>query len=192
MPEFPLELNFNSLQISQEQFYQICQDNQELRFEKNTQGAIIIMTPAGDESSYRNGRLTQQLFNWSDQDKTGIPFDSSAGFVLPNGATRSPDGAWIPLAKWLEIPVAERERFAPICPDFVIELRSSSDRLKPLQDKMTEYIENGTRLGWLINRQARQVEIYRPCRAVEILDNPATLSGEDILVGFTLDLTLIW
>jgi Uma2 family endonuclease len=163
-----------------------------LRFEKNRKGDLIIMSPAGDETSYRNGRLTQQLFNWSDRDGTGIPFDSSAGFILPNGAVRSPDASWIPLEKWEQISAQNREKFSPICPDFVIELRSGSDSLKSLQEKMREYIENGTRLGWLINRKQRQVEIYRQGQEVEILDNPQTLSGEEVLPNFVLHLDLIW
>ncbi|GBF82459.1 Uma2 family endonuclease [Aphanothece sacrum] len=187
-----VQLNLNVFELTDEKFYQICQDNRDLRFEKNAQGYLIIMSPTGDETSYRNGRLTQQLFNWSDQDQRGIPFDSSAGFILPNGATRSPDAAWIPLEKWNKIDRHKREKFSPICPDFVIELRSPSDNLKPLQEKMKEYIENGTRLGWLINRQDRQVEIYRQEKEVEILDNPNSLSGADILNGFVLDLELIW
>jgi Uma2 family endonuclease len=192
MSNNPVQVNFDSLQITDEEFSQICQDNRDLRFEKNRKGDLIIMSPAGDETSYRNGRLTQQLFNWSDRDGTGIPFDSSAGFILPNGAVRSPDASWIPLEKWEQISAQNREKFSPICPDFVIELRSGSDSLKSLQEKMREYIENGTRLGWLINRKQRQVEIYRQGQEVEILDNPQTLSGEEVLPNFVLHLDLIW
>ncbi len=187
-----VQVNLDSLHLTNEQFYKICQDNRDLRFEKNAKGYLIIMSPAGDETSYRNGRLTQQLFNWSDQDKTGIPFDSSAGFMLPNGAIRSPDAAWITLEKWNKIDPSRREKFGPICPDFLIELRSPSDSLKSLQEKMREYIENGTKLGWLINRKDQQVEVYRPGKKVEILDHPTTLSGEDVLPNFVLNLELIW
>lgn len=188
----PVQINLDSLNLTDEQFYQICQDNQDLRFEKNAKGTLIIMPPAGDETSYRNGRLTQQLFNWSDQDKTGIPFDSSAGFILPNGATRSPDVSWISLDKWNQISAKTREKFSPICPNFVIELRSPNDSLKSLQEKMREYLENGTKLGWLINRKDRQVEIYRQGQDVEYVNNPQTLSGENVLPNFVLNLALIW
>ena len=188
----PIQIKFDSVKLTDEQFYQLCQENRDLRFERSASGDVIIMSPAGDETSYRNGRLTQQVFNWSDKDGTGIPFDSSAGFILPNGATRSPDVAWIPLDKWHKISLKQREKFSLICPDFVIELRSPSDNLKSLQKKMREYIKNGTRLGWLINRKNKQVEIYRPGRKVEVLNNPQTLSGEDVLPGFMLNLELIW
>jgi Uma2 family endonuclease len=187
-----LILDCQSVELTDEQFYQLCINNRDLRFERNAQGNIVIMTPVGDESSNRNGRLTQQLFNWSDIDGKGIAFDSSAGFKLVNGATRSPDASWISLDKWQIIPESEREKFSHICPDFVVELMSPSDSLKETQDKMEEYMENGSRLGWLINRKKRQVEIYRQAKDVEILNNPSNLSGEDILVGFVLNLERIW
>ncbi len=187
-----LEIKFDSFQLSDEQFYQLCQDNRDLRFERNAKGDLWIMPPTGGETGNRNSKITQKLGNWTDQDGTGIAFDSSTGFKLPNGADRSPDASWIPLEKWNSLTPKQRQKFIPLCPDFVIELRSKSDSLKSLQEKMREYIDNGTRLGWLLNRKDRQVEIYRQGKEVEVLDNPKTLSGEDILPGFVLDLELIW
>ncbi|WP_013322891.1 Uma2 family endonuclease [Gloeothece verrucosa] len=187
-----ITINADSINLSDEQFFQFCQDNRDLRIERNTNGDIIIMPPVGGASGNRNGRLTQQLFNWSDLDGTGIAFDSSTGFTLPNGADRSPDAAWIPLEKWNNLTSTEQEKFLPLCPDFVVELRSPSDSLSATQKKMQEYLNNGTRLAWLINRQDRKIEIYRQNQDVEILDNPTTLSGENILPGLILNLELIW
>jgi len=187
-----IEVNLDSFPITDEQFYDLCQDNRHLRFERNAKGNLVIMPPIGGETSNKNAKITQKLGNWTDEDGTGIAFDSSGGFKHPNGADRSPDASWIPLEKWQNLTEKERQRFVPLCPDFVIELRSKTDSLKSLRDKMKEYIENGTRLGWLINRQDRQVEIYRQGKEIEILDYPQTLSGEDVLYGFVLDLQLIW
>ena len=187
-----IEVNLDSFPITDEQFYDLCQDNRDLRFERNAKGDLIIMPPTGGETSNKNAKITQKLGIWTDEDGTGIAFDSSGGFKLPNGADRSPDAAWIPLEKWQNLTEKERQRFVPLCPDFVIELRSKTDSLKSLQDKMREYLENGTRLGWLINPQDKQVEIYRQGKEVEILDYPQTLSGEDVLLGFVLDLQFIW
>ncbi|MDJ0635932.1 MAG: Uma2 family endonuclease [Xenococcaceae cyanobacterium MO_188.B29] len=178
--------------LTDEQFYQLCQANRDLRFERNETGDLIIMSPTGGETSNRNGRLIQQLFNWSDRDNTGIAFDSSGGFKLPNNADRSPDAAWIPLDKWNALTLEQKQKFLPLCPDFIIELRSPSDSLKTLQDKMQEYMENGTRLGWLINPQDKQVEIYRQDREVEVLNFPNSLSGENVLPRFILNLEFIW
>ena len=187
-----IEVNLDSFPITDEQFYDLCQDNRHLRFERNAKGNLVIMPPTGGETGNKNIEIAYQVQNWSRSNKSGIAFDSSTGFKLPNGADRSPDAAWIPLEKWQNLTEKERQRFVPLCPDFVIELRSKTDSLKPLQDKMKEYIENGTRLGWLINPQDRQVEIYCQGKEVEILDYPQTLSGEDVLYGFVLDLQLIW
>ncbi len=186
------EIKFESFQLTDEQFYQLCQDNRDLRFERNTHGDMVIMPPTGGETSNRNLRIIQQLGIWTDENKTGIAFDSSGGFKLPNGADRSPDAAWIPQEKWEKLTQEQRQKFLPLCPDFVIELRSPSDNLKSLQKKMQEYIENGTKLAWLINRQDKKVEIYRQGKEVEILDNPQTLSGENILIDFVLELEKIW
>ncbi len=187
-----LTINFQSVELTDEQFYQLCLNNRDLRFERNAKGDLIIMSPTGGETGNRNGRLTQQLFNWSDRNGTGIAFDSSGGFKLPNNADRSPDAAWISNQRWQSLTPEQQQKFVPLCPDFVIELRSPTDTLKSLQEKMIEYQENGTRLGWLINRQSRQVEIYRPGENVEILESPTSLSGEDVLPGFVLNLAPIW
>ena len=188
----PLEINCDSLQMTDEQFFQLCQDNRDLRFERNSNGDILIMPPTGGETGHRNLKIIQKLANWTDTNQRGIAFDSSTGFKLSNGSDRSPDASWIPLEKWNNLTPQQRQKFLPLCPDFVIELRSPSDSLKTLQNKMKEYLENGTKLGWLINPKAKQVEIYRQGKEVEILDNPTTLSGEDILPNFVLDLESIW
>jgi Uma2 family endonuclease len=180
------------LELTDEQFFNLCQANRDLKFERSATGELIIMPPTGGETGNRNGRLNQQLFNWTDADGTGIAFDSSTCFKLPNGADRSPDAAWIKLQRWNTLTDAEKEKFPPICPDFVIELLSPSDSLKAAQEKMKEYLDNGVSLGLLINRKYRQVEIYRQGKEVEILESPATVSGEDILKGFVLDLERIW
>ena len=188
-----LTVNFNSIiDLTDEQFFQLCQVNENLRFERTATGELIIMPPAGGETSNRNGKLTQQLFNWADADGTGVAFDSSGGFKLPNGADRSPDAAWLKLEHWDTLTSEQKVRFIPMSPDFVIELLSPSDSLRVAQDKMNEYRDNGTRLGWLINQESRQVEIYRPSQEVEVLQSPATLSGETILCGFILNLQPIW
>jgi Uma2 family endonuclease len=181
-----------SARLTDEQFYQLCLANRDLRFERTAKGELIIMPPTGGETGNRNFKLIQQLANWTDADGTGIGFDSSTCFKLPNGADRSPDAAWIPLSKWHSLTPEQQEKFPPICPDFVVELRSPSDALKPLQEKMQEYIDNGARLGWLINRKDRQVAIYRPGQHKEILESPITLSGEDVLPNFILNLESIW
>ena len=188
----PLEINCDSLQTTDEQFFQLCQDNRDLRFERNSNGDILIMPPTGGKTSNRNSSINYQLYAWNLKNKLGVTFDSSGGFTLPNKADRSPDASWIPLEKWNNLTPQQRQKFLPLCPDFVIELRSPSDSLKTLQNKMKEYLENGTKLGWLINPKAKQVEIYRQGKEVEILDNPTTLSGEDILPNFVLDLESIW
>jgi Uma2 family endonuclease len=188
----PLTIHFDSFKLTDNQFYQLCQDNRDLRFEKNAYGDIVIMPPTGGETGNKNLKIIQQLANWTDKNSTGIAFDSSTGFKLPNGANRSPDASWIPLEKWQNLTREEREKFIPLCPDFIIELRSKNDDLKSLEEKMREYIENGTKLGWLINPQDQKVAIYREDQEVEILEHPLILSGENILPNFVLNLELIW
>jgi Uma2 family endonuclease len=180
------------IDMTDDQFFQLCQNNRELRFERTANGELIIMPPTGGETGNKNARITQQVMNWTDVDGTGIAFDSSTCFKLPNGADRSPDAAWIKLERWDALTDEEKQKFPPICPDFVIELLSPSDSLKTTQEKMKEYIDNGVRLGILINRKSRQVEIYRPGKEVEVLDSPDTVSGEDVLKGFVLHLGMIW
>lgn len=185
---FPLKL---CLDLSDEQFVQLCQNNRDLGFERTASGEVIIMPPTGSDMGNRNGRLIQQLFNWTDTNDLGVAFDSSAGFKLPNGANRSPDASWIQKERWEALTSEEKQQFAPLCPDFVVELRSPSDSLPTLQEKLKEYIANGTRLGWLIDCQNQGMEVYRPGEEMEIIDTPATLSGESVLPGFVLDLTPI-
>lgn len=188
-----LTVNLESaITITDQQFYQLCRQNPDLKFERTAEGNLVIMSPTGGETGNRNGRLTQQLFNWSDNNKLGIAFDSSTGFKLPNGADRSPDAAWVALERWQALTPEQQEQFVPLCPDFVVELMSPSDALSKAQEKMAEYLENGLRLGWLINRKGRFVEIYRPNQPVERLENPTQLSGKTLLLGFNLKLSYIW
>lgn len=188
-----LTLNLNSIiKLTDEQFYQLCQDNETLRFERNSKGELIIMPPTGGETSNRNAGLTAHIWVWNEQTQLGKVFDSSGGFKLPNGADRSPDASWVKLERWNALTPEQKTKFAPLCPDFVVELLSPSDSLKDTQEKMKEYRDNGARLGWLINRKSRQVEIYRQGQDVEVLENPVTLSGEDVLPGFALYLASIW
>jgi Uma2 family endonuclease len=189
----PLTLNLpESEPMTDKQFYEFCAVNRELRIERSASGDVIVMPPTFSDTGNRNLKIVQQLANWSDRDGTGEVFDSSTGFTLPNGAVRSPDASWIQLERWNALSDEQKASFAPICPDFAIELRSPSDRLGDLQDKMQEYIANGTSLGWLVDRQNRKVYIYRPDREPEILDNPETVSGDPELPGFTLQMAKIW
>ena len=181
------------LQMTDEQFFEFCQINRGLRIERNKLGEISIMAPTGSETGNRDARIIQQLGIWAEQDSTGICFDSSTGFKLSTGAERSPDASWIKLDRWNTLSPQQQQLFAPICPDFVVELRSSSDNLKPLQEKMVEYMqEPGIQLGWLIDRKHRKVYIYRPGLEVECLDNPATVNGEGVMPGFVLNMSKIW
>lgn len=178
--------------MTDDQFFDFCQLNRDFRIERNVFGDLLIMSPTGSETDERNFDLIGQLWIWTKQNGTGVGFGSSGGFTLPNGAIKSPDAAWIQRSRWEAIPSEQRKKFAPICPEFVIELRSETDNLKLLQDKMQEYIDNGTELGWLIDRKQRKVFIYRPQLPVEELHHPLTLSGENVLPGFILDLSQIW
>jgi Uma2 family endonuclease len=182
-----------SMQMTDDQFFEFCQVNRDLRIERNKLGEISIMTPTGSETGNREFNILGQLWVWSEKDGTGICFSSSAGFTLSTGANRSPDASWIKLERWNALSKAQQEKFAPICPDFVIELRSSSDRLSPLQEKMTEYMqEPGVQLGLLIDRKHRKVYIYRPGKLEECLDNPASVSDELVLPGFILNMSKVW
>ena len=182
--------------VTPEQFEQLAYTEQLARLELTKDRELIVMSPTGGEAGRKNRRLTQQMGNWTDRDGTGEAFDSSTVFVLPNGARRSPDVSWIKLERWNALSLKEKQGFPPIAPDFVIELVSPSDiknqRYEDLQAKMQEYLDNGVKLGWLIEPSAKTVEIYRSGQPVEILNNPQTLSGENILPGFTLDLTEIF
>lgn len=180
-----------TIELTDEQFFQLCQNNRDLRFERTKVGELIIMPPTGGETGRRNARITQRLLNWADIDGTGIAFDSSTCFKLPNGADRSPDASWVNRQRWEALTPEQQETFAPLCPDFVVKLRSPSDSLEKVRSKMQEYMKNGASLGWLINPKNKQVEIYRLNQNVEILENPTTLSGENVLPGFVLSLEQI-
>jgi len=188
-----MTLNLSAIApIKEEQYLKICEDNRDLKLELDQYGTLIIMPPTGGTSGNRNAEITYQLQAWNKQKKLGKVFDSSTEFKLLNGAFRSPGAAWISLEHWNRLTKKEQDKFPPLAPDFVIELRSSSDRLKPLQEKMQEYTTNGVRLGWFIDPQNRQVEIYRQGYSVEIIQSPTSLSGEDVLPEFVLDLNEIW
>ena len=190
----PVVLNLGAVvQLTDETFYQLATSQDAVKLERAATGEIIVVPPIGGETGNKNVKITQQLGNWEDShEELGISFDSSTEFKLPNGAYRSPDAAWISRERWNSLSIEEQTKFPPLCPDFLIELRSPSDRLQPLQDKMQEYLECGLRLGWLINRQDQQVEIYRQGKPKEVLQQPETLSGEEVLPGFVLKLKKIW
>jgi len=188
-----ITLNLNSIiKLTSEQFYQLCEENPDLKLERSANGELIVMPPTGGETGKRNLTAGAQLWTWNEQTELGEAFDSSTGFTLPNKADRSPDASWVEKSRWSALTPEQREKFIPLCPDFVIELVSPSDSLKKTQEKMQEYLENGCRLGWLINRKKREVEIYRPGQDVEVLQSPLTLSGENVLPGFVLNLQKIW
>jgi Uma2 family endonuclease len=181
------------LKMTDRAFYEFCQRNRDFRFEMDKRGNLIIMPPTFLETSRVNNEINFYLTAWAKKDGTGIAFESDGMFTLPNGAKRAPDAFWILKERYYALPKSEREeKFARIAPDFVIELRSKSDRLSTLQRKMREYIENGVRLGWLIDIYEKKVYVYRADKTVEVLDNPQKVSGEDVLRGFELDLTEIW
>ncbi|MBD0340772.1 MAG: Uma2 family endonuclease [Microcoleus sp. Co-bin12] len=188
-----ITLNLNSIiKLTSEQFYQLCEENPDLKLERNANGELIVMPPTGGETGKTNSKFNLQIGLWNEQTELGEVFDSSTGFTLPNKADRSPDASWVEKSRWSALTPEQREKFIPLCPDFVIELVSPSDSLKKSQEKMQEYMENGCRLGWLINRKKREVEIYRPGQDVEVLQSPLTLSGENVLPGFVLNLQKIW
>ncbi|MEQ9670733.1 Uma2 family endonuclease [Coleofasciculus sp. G2-EDA-02] len=173
--------------LTREQFFQLCQANPDVPLERSSTGELIIVTPIGGEGGRREANLIIKVGIWNEQTQLGVVFSSQTVFSLPGGGDRSPDVAWVELSRWQGLTQEEQEGFPPICPDFVIELRSRTDRLKPLQNKMLEYLASGLRLGWLINRKDRQVEIYRQGQEVEVIRMPVVLSGEDVLPGFTLE-----
>ncbi|QIZ73003.1 Uma2 family endonuclease [Oxynema aestuarii] len=178
--------------IDDEQFYQLCRANPELKFERNANGEILIMSPTGGETGNCNAELLIEFGIWNRQTKLGKLFDSSTCFKLPNGANRSPDLAWVKVERWDGLTATEKEKFPPLAPDFVLELKSPTDHLSTLQAKLEEYIENGVKLAWLIDRETNRVEVYRPGRDKQVFEKPATLSGEEILPGFVLSFEEIW
>lgn len=187
-----LALDLNSLRLSDEQFEQLCRDNEDLRLELTADGELLIMAPTGGTTGSRNADLTTQLTIWAKKDGSGLSFDSSTMFCLSNGAKRSPDAAWIRFDRWNTLTEKEQESFVPLCPDFVVELRSPTDRLSFLQEKMQEYIANGALLGLLIDRKSRLVYLYRPGQPVEKLDDPARVTCEPVLPDFVLSMKDIW
>ncbi|GAB4371167.1 MAG: Uma2 family endonuclease [Elainellaceae cyanobacterium] len=182
----------SSAPLTDDQFYDLCRANPDLRIERNANGELVFMSPTGGETGNRNAELVVDFGLWNRQAKLGKIFDSSTCFKLPNGADRSPDVAWVKQERWDALTPEQKEKFPPIAPDFVLELMSPSDALEAAQAKMQEYMENGVKLGWLINRRDRQVEIYRLGQAVEILPAPDRLSGEAILPNFVLNLQWFW
>jgi Uma2 family endonuclease len=182
----------SSIKITDDQFFEMCQINELIKFERNADASLLLKPLLGGITSNINAGLTGELANWNDDKSQGVVFGSDVGFILQNGAIYSPSAVWIKLELWNNLTDEEQQKFPPLCPDFVIELLSSSDSLKTTQEKMKEYIDNGVRLGILINRKSRQVEIYRPGKEVEVLDSPDTVSGEDVLKGFVLHLGMIW
>jgi Uma2 family endonuclease len=190
----PLVLHLGPVlkKMSDREFFEFCQLNQNWRFERTREGDLIVMPPTGGETGRRNFILTGLFNAWVEKDGTGIGFDSSTGFALSNGARRSPDLAWVRRSRWEQLTDREKEEFPPLCPDFVVELRSRSDSTEALQSKMQEYIENGAQLGWLIDPLEKKVYIYRPGEEATCLENPETVSGDPVLSGFVLDLRRIW
>lgn len=177
-------LNVSSVELTDDQFSRLCSDNPELQFELSAERELIIMSPTGKRTSWRNSKINQRLANWTDQDGAGITFESNAIFTLPNGAKRSPDASWMLLSRWDRLSEEEQEDGGVICPDFVIELLSRTDRVARLQNKMAEYIQNGARLGWLLDPYKRQVHIYMPAEPPAVLENPEYIDGDPVLPGF--------
>jgi Uma2 family endonuclease len=180
------------VKLTREQFYELCAANPELKLERNANGELVIMSPTGGETGTWNSDITIDLGIWNRQTATGKTFDSSTGFSLPRGSDRSPDAAWIPIEKWNNLTPAQRKKFLPLCPDFAIELLSPTDSWIKGLAKMQEYQDNGCRLGWLIDPESKRVAIYRLGQPIEILEAPTSLSGEDVLLGFVLNLENIW
>jgi Uma2 family endonuclease len=178
--------------LTGEQFEQLCRDNRDTRMELTSQGELILMPPTGSMTGLRNSEVNRQFANWTKTDGSGLAFDSSTGFTLPNGARRSPDAAWVRRERWEALTEEEQEGFAPLCPDFVIELRSRTDNLPPLEHKMIEYIENGASMAWMLDQLRKRVYIYRPGQPLEVQEDPATVTGDPLLPGFVLNLGEIW
>jgi Uma2 family endonuclease len=191
----PVPLNVElgeAIACSDEELFEFCALNPELRIERTPEGDLIVMTPAGGLSGHRNFEIVGALREWATDDGTGVGFDSSTGFVLPNGAMRAPDAAWVLRSRLEPLSPETKERFIPFAPDFLVELRSPSDRLPELQAKMEEYRQNGVRLGWLIDPEEQRVHVYRPGRPVEVLEDPIEVSGGPELAGFVLQLGPVW
>ena len=180
------------LEMDDERLFDFCRINREWRIERTAEGELEIMPPTGGETSNRNIKLAARLQLWAERDGTGVAFESNGGFILPNGAMRSPDASWVRRERLANLTAEQKQRFLPVCPDFVIEVRSPSDPLATVEAKMREYIGNGARLGWLIDPEERKVHIYGPDEPARVLENPAEVSGDPVLEGFVLDLKPIW
>lgn len=188
----PTVFDFSPLTLSDEQFENLCRNHPDLNVEMSAKGELIIVAPTLPYTGEKNSDLNFEVQRWARKDKTGVVFDSSSLFTFPNGAKRSPDVSWVLREKWDNLSTYEKKRFSRLVPDFVIELRSGSDSLKTLKKKMAEYISNGVRLGWLIDPTQQKVHIYRANGEIEVLDNPETVSGENVLEGFELNVREIW
>ena len=189
---WPLVLDFSAVEMTDDQFVKFCSDNDGLRIELSSKRELIIMPPANPSTGSQNSSLSGELYIWAKEDGTGISFDSSSGFTFPNGSMRAPDASWMLKDRWESIPEDDRLRFSHISPDFVVELRSPLDSLAMIQAKMEEYIDNGVRLGWLIDPFERAVHVYQSGQAVQVLEHPEAVSGEPVLPGFMLYLSEIW
>ena len=189
----PIVLHANpALDMDEERFFEFCQQNRDIRIERTVEGDLEVMPPTGGETGNRNIELTTQLQIWTRQNDTGTAFDSSTGFRLPNSAVRAPDAAWVRRARLSELTAEQKRKFIPLCPEFVVELRSPSDSLTVIQAKMHEYMENGARLGWLVDPEERKVHVYLPDSEPRVLESPEEVSGDPVLPGFTLGLRGIW
>ena len=189
----PLVLQLHPvLNMSDDQFFEFCQINRDVRIERTAQGELIIMSPACFESSDQNSEINLQLRLWTKRDGQGVACDSSGGFILPNGAVRSPDASWVSLVRLNRLTKQQRRKFLPLCPEFVLELLSPSDSLRIVQAKMQEYLENGAKLGLLLDPDHKRVYVYQPKKPVKLLENPKTVSCSAVLPGFKLKLTEIW
>lgn len=193
MEQGPFVVHFRPvIELTEDQFFEFCQINQGLRIERTSEGDLVIMPPEGGESGHHSALLITWVTQWALQDDTGVTFGSSTGFILPNGAMRAPDVAWVRRARLATLTADQKQKFLPLCPDFVVEIRSPSDRLGELQAKMREYLDNGAQLGWLIDPQSRGVYRYRPDHPIERLENPTTVVADPVLPGFVLALQHIW
>jgi len=193
LDHLPLILHLRPVvNMTEDQFFKFCQINKDLRMERTAQGELILMPPEGGETGARDAQITMQLTSWAMRDGTGVAFGSSTGFRLPNGAVRSPDAAWVLKSRLAKLTAKQKQKFLPLCPDFAIELRSPTDSISILKDKMQEYLDNGLRLGWLIDPEKKRVYIYSPNAPVEQLDRPKSVFSDPVLSGFALDLRAVW
>lgn len=186
--EWSLRVDFKAVPLSSDQFYRLCVDNPELRLELTAEGELILMSPTGARTGLRNSELNYQIVAWAKKDRRGLTFDSSTVFSLPNGAKRSPDASWLSKERWDALTEDEQEKNAPVCPEFVVELRSPSDNLTDLKSKMAEYLDNGSQLGWLLDPLEKRVYIFRPGGGVECLEGPSDIRGEGVVDGLVVDL----